>query len=401
MLSRLHVRWRWVCPALLCPALITLGALMATPASASTIQQTTVNPVPDGTWRTNGPVLTIVAAGSRVYIAGQFTAVSDGSGNSYPIKYVAAYLPDTGTFDTSWNPSPDGEVDALAVSGSTLYLGGKFKHVAGASRTRLAAVDALSGSVDATWKPMANAPVRALAVGGGMVYAGGSFTQLTSSDSGSHAVSVPYLGRINAATGNYDPTWNPQPNDMVRAIKLSLDGSSVYVGGRFTSISGASSTKSIASLDTVTGAPTPGFESGATNGSDRPQAFNLYLDGTNLLAAVGGAGGGCASLNAATGASQWNVHANGNVQAVTALDGAVYCGGHFGPNSGGEAPFGGQVRYKLAAADESTGQVLDFAPVVNSSLGVWTLDQEDNRLFAGGNFTKISGQYQPYFAQFE
>jgi hypothetical protein len=50
---------------------------------------------------------------------------------------------------TSWNPAGYdrtwGAVDAIAVTGDTVYLGGSFDRMGGAARVRLAAVDARTG----------------------------------------------------------------------------------------------------------------------------------------------------------------------------------------------------------------------------------------------------------------
>ncbi len=68
-------------------------------------------------------------------------------------------------------------MNALALSGDTIFAGGEFSAVNGATvRQRLAAFDA-SGAAR-PWAPSANAPVRALAVHGGTTFAGGDFTSV-------------------------------------------------------------------------------------------------------------------------------------------------------------------------------------------------------------------------------
>jgi len=62
----------------------------------------------------------------------------------------------------------------IAVSGSTVYVGGGFTSVGGQARNRLAALDASTGNAT-SWNPNADSWVNALAVSGSTVYVGGEF----------------------------------------------------------------------------------------------------------------------------------------------------------------------------------------------------------------------------------
>src|SRR5439155_5127180 len=89
-----------------------------------------------------------------------------------------AHISADGTLDLSWIPTADREVDALAVSGSTVYIGGAFTTVDGSTRNRLAAVDTSTAALS-SWNPNVtggDGVVYSLAVSGSNVYAGGSFT---------------------------------------------------------------------------------------------------------------------------------------------------------------------------------------------------------------------------------
>src|SRR3989442_1339559 len=79
-----------------------------------------------------------------------------------------------GGLDPNWNPNADGTVDALAISGSTVYVRGNFASIGGMSRNRIAALDAASGAATA-WNPNADNNVYALAVSGSTAYVGGGF----------------------------------------------------------------------------------------------------------------------------------------------------------------------------------------------------------------------------------
>jgi hypothetical protein len=106
-----------------------------------------------------GVVYALAEAGGKTYIGGSFTSVS-----GVPRSNVAAINAD-GTLNTSWNPSTDGVVYALAASadGSKIFLGGGFTTVNGVPRGRLAAVDPVNGQLDPTWDTTtSNNLVRAL-----------------------------------------------------------------------------------------------------------------------------------------------------------------------------------------------------------------------------------------------
>ena len=78
-------------------------------------------------------------------------------------NHIAALDASTG-LATAWNPGADGrnrrngDVGALAVSGSTVYAGGYFTSIGGQTRNHIAALDASSGLATA-WDPDANGTV--------------------------------------------------------------------------------------------------------------------------------------------------------------------------------------------------------------------------------------------------
>ncbi|MDW8255126.1 MAG: hypothetical protein RMM58_14715, partial [Chloroflexota bacterium] len=124
-----------------------------------------------------------------------------------------------------WNPNADSSVSALAVSGSTVYVGGDFTQIGGQPRNYLAALDAATGTL-LPWNPNANWTVRALAVSGSTVYVGGDFTQIGGQPRNR-------LAAFSTTTGDLLP-WNPNANGTVLAITVS--STALDVGGVFTRI---------------------------------------------------------------------------------------------------------------------------------------------------------------------
>lgn len=121
----------------------------------------------------NDWVRAIVVSGSTVYAGGLFTVI----GGQFR-DYIAALDRSSGGA-TSWNPNANDSVYALVVSGSTVYAGGKFTSIGGQFRNNIAALDASTGALTA-WNPNAiggfSPGILALAVSGSTVYVGGQFT---------------------------------------------------------------------------------------------------------------------------------------------------------------------------------------------------------------------------------
>jgi len=120
-------------------------------------------------------ILSLQPAGPVVYAAGIFDSLSgvprEGLGT------VDAATGATGGFPSvvsGFRP----EVDAIALAGNTLLVGGAFDHLAGQPHLNLGALDAQTGDA-VVWTVNADpGQVSALAVDGSAIYAGGAFTTI-------------------------------------------------------------------------------------------------------------------------------------------------------------------------------------------------------------------------------
>jgi hypothetical protein len=180
------------------------------------------------TWdaNANAAVFALAAAENVVYAGGDFTSIGGATRTR-----VAALNPASGGA-TGWNPIADGRVTSLLVADNTVYAGGFFGTISGRPRSRLAALNATTGDATA-WDPAATKSgassfVNALALSGNTVFAGGAFGRL-GAQTRNHAGGVDVI--VGAATA-----WNPNLNGAVLA--LALEGNTAFVGGEFTTVSG-------------------------------------------------------------------------------------------------------------------------------------------------------------------
>ena len=308
-----------------------------------------------------------LVAGQGEKVALNVYAGMDVAGDTFPTPSLSGYRFRVGTADraatntvyTSWSPQPKCpagalgggvcQVRALALAGSTLYVGGNFTTVGTASpapaRSGIAAVSAIpSPTVDSTpaatvyaWNPSADGPVNALAVGNGSVYAGGDFqTAGGQPRAGTVAVPAPSDATVTAAdAGAWDAKLAGGGVDA-----LALQGAQLYAGGRF-SAAEAVPAERLAALDS-TGAPLP-----------------------------------------------WKARANGPVHALAAAGGVVYAGGGF-------TQLGDTARNHIGALDAAGDTLAGWAPEAND--WVLALATAGDVVYAGGAFSAIGGEQRAHAA---
>jgi hypothetical protein len=136
-------------------------------------------------------VTSIVVSGSTVFVGGEFYSIGDAGVNEVD-RYGLAAIGTDGSF-SSWYPGP-GEVDALSLSGTTLYVGGYFDVAGTKTRHNLAAFDITT--IDTTdeptaWNPGVDSWVNSLLATNDTVYAGGHFTRVNDALSPYVAVLAP------------------------------------------------------------------------------------------------------------------------------------------------------------------------------------------------------------------
>lgn len=361
-------------------------AALATPAQAAPSESS------DSVPGFNGTVLSVAYSGSTIYVGGTFTSAVV-NGKSVTRNRLAAVDAYTGQL-LPWAPAADGRVKALAVSGSSVYIGGDFGYVSGQRRDSLARIDAATGAVSSTFKHSIEGRPYALAAANGRLYVGGTITKV-------NGLTRTRLAAFNLSSGALDGSWKPTVDDQVEA--LATTSGRIYVGGKFHKVNSTSGYDRLVALDPTSAAIVTAFK-------PKPAVIVFAIAATSdgVYTAHGGQGGQ-ATAYTLTGAKRWSATFDGDAQAITTLADTVYVGGHFDhacrtPRTGdqGVCLDGADDRVKLAALAMNDGHLRDWTANMNGIEGVLTMASNPSlgAFTAGGAFTMINGVAQKRLAQF-
>jgi len=208
------------------------------------------------TWSTIGDGLSdivdaLAVSGDDLYAAGVFTEVCGNdtcdSGNS-PARHIARW---NGSGWSGLGNGFDDDVVALAVDGGDVYAGGNFTQICGdeACSTGNTPANHVAKWNGTSWSPLGNgvnklpgrAAVNALAVSGTDLYVGGGFTEVCgNADCTSDNVTVNYIAKWNGSA------WSGLRDGVDSDVNaLVVDGSDLYVGGNFSVVCGNSACNSV------------------------------------------------------------------------------------------------------------------------------------------------------------
>ena len=352
-------------------AVVLMG--IATFAAAAPVP---FSPTPLAGWSTNGKVRAVLIVGDTVYAGGDFTSVRPpGGGPAVARARIAAWDIGTGALRTGFTADANGRVESLASDGSRLFVGGDYTTIKGVAKSRLAAVDLASGNVVGGWTANANSHVYSLRVAGNRLYATGAFSTLAGTARGR-------LGAVSTATGAIDTAFVPGTlNDSGHGLAVAPDGT-VYVGGDFTTIGGASRI-GIGAVNGTTGALSPLVFAYPTASTTTPQLIALDISPAGDRLFGGLATNRATAWDARTGRVLWQNQADGDIQAMRYFNGNAYFGFHEG--------FQGDTTVRMRVADAATGVLEPYRPPIDSFYGVWAIDASARALVVGGEFLNVGG----------
>ena len=222
-------------------ALLVSLVFVVTPAAQAVniAQDKIVNPNPEN-WTPNvlnGQINSIVQIGNQIYAGGQFTQVQAASGGTiYSRSNLFAFNATTGAIDTTFAPTFDDIIKALAVApDGNLLVGGYFNAVNGDTTVKkLVKLNPTTGQRITAFSANANGQVWDIKVSGTRLFVGGRFTMIKN-------VARDRLAAVNTTTGAVDPNVSfsitePHTSDSVPwvySMDVSPDGSDLVIIGNF------------------------------------------------------------------------------------------------------------------------------------------------------------------------
>ena len=264
--------------------------------------------------------LALDSAGN-LYVGGSFSHVNNHGTDLPNAQNIAEWdgtnwsaLGNSGLLHGSLN----GAVDAIAINGSNVYVGGSFTDAEN-SGVAVPAADYVAKWDGSTWSALGsngvpgdgslNAGVSAIAISGTDVYVGGNFTSVNSN--GTAIPEAAYVARWDGA--NWSSLGNggagiPSLNSLVDAI--AVNGSKVYVGGAFSNVrNGAailSAADDIAMWDGANWSALGADCSGDGALGSRVDAIAIDSTGVYATGFFEDVHDGCTTLNAADRIARWD-----------------------------------------------------------------------------------------------
>jgi len=334
------------------------------------------------------------------YVAGNFSSIGGANRN-----YLAAVGIETG-LATDWNPNPSSWVHDIQLNsdGSLLYIGGGFGSILGTYRPYLAVCETATGLI-APWESFFNDAIYSVSLlsDDTGIFVAGDFTRasgdneggLTSGNNDAYGIAL-----VSTDTGNVI-SRNQGFDKRVNVVKTDSSAGRYFVGGEFT-MSGCKYRPNIAAVDITTGELTSWAPKITSDGTGKGvNTLALNADGTKIY--VGGDIHVSGDVNrnkkfgiidTTTGIASYSKyffddgvysikidHANNILYAAGGFKNALYYNDPWG--------WVDIDRNGLAAIDLTTGELTSWSPSADNTVRALELDLENDRIFIGGEFSKI------------
>ncbi|HJU02390.1 MAG TPA: hypothetical protein VJ966_14440 [Actinomycetes bacterium] len=364
----------------------------------------------------SGAVYKFVQVGSTMYAGGAFSSVSTPAGVSpggtFARSNLVAFNATTGVI-SSFAPSVNGEVWALASDGSSLWIGGTFTSVNGTARRGVAKLNPATGAVDTAFNAnLASGKVTELALVNGRLLAGGTFPGKLRALNPATGANTGYLNL--AITGSV--TSNAGPVEVYR-FAVNPAGTRLVAVGNFTSVGGQTRYRAfmltLGATASVNAWYYPPLQNlcAAASLPDYMRDVDFSPDGswfafvsTGYVPQAGGVGRDLcdAAARFETGITNparptWINYTGGDtLHSVAATDVAVYVQGHQrwldNPQGRNAAGPGAVARQGIGAINPTTGLALSWNPGKERGVGGKDLYVTPAGLWVGSDTNRIGGE---------
>lgn len=199
-----------------------------------------------------------------------------------------------------------------------------------------------------------------------------------------------YFVRHNRYTGALDTSFTPNPDSLVS--DLETDGDSLFVCGEFQNIGGLTR-RALAKFSLSTGLIIPSFNPTITSGTCLDLHYGTDVSGSPNIYMVGdflAASNYAMSFYPDGTATFWNPNPSQKVNSIQQYNNTIYLGGDFTLINGSTA-----ASY-LVSVNNDLGSLISTNYDVNGSVA--TLQTIDNTLYLTGSFTSIKSVPRNYAA---
>ena len=343
----------------------------AAPAPVVPVTATGISADALPTVQINGVVWAQAVVGNTVYAGGSFSSArpagSPPGTNLVARSNLLAYDIRTGALITSFAPQVNAQILSVAASpdGSRIYIAGDFTAVNGQARRRVAAFDTATGQLSTAFNPTGvTARARAVVATNDTVYVGGGFAGLGNGQLRNN------LAAFRASDGAVLP-WNPNADYAVWAVAVSGDGQWVIAGGSFTHVNGLDA-YGLAKIGGANGILDPTWKpavrnAGPDTGISSLNIWGAFVYGTAWSFGNGANLEGTFKIPVANSTAEWVTACHGDAYSAFLTGGVVYVAGHphYCGAMGGGFPQYPQWKFQhsMAWTDSVGGEIL------NDSLG--------------------------------
>jgi hypothetical protein len=342
-------------------------------------------------------VNTVAIHGTKMYVGGAFSGFGAHSGT-----FGSVSLTDGQVSLLPKKPVVDGLIYTIESDGSGgFFIGGSFNYVNGISRANLAHILS-DGSLNLNFLfDVTGGNVRAIKKVGNTLVVGGYFSNI-------NGTARRRMGSIDLITNtltSFDPNVDASiyGSDHIATMLYDAPNNTLYVGGRFVSISGVGKNL-IAAYDTTNFTIRAGF-SAESNNSVTALALDsntntLYIGGiftaTNWGLGTQATRNRLAAVNATTGVlTAWDPNASSSITSLAIGGGNLFVAGNFTTFNGGA-----DARNYLASFDLTSGLLNSWNP--NSSTIPQSLAVNGSTLYVGSSSTHTyGGTSRPGLAAFD